>query len=107
MSPQAAGAPLGPQSLLWRYAGDWRSMLPGSSTGLLQLLHPAIGAGVAQHSAFFEDPFARIRRSIPQIWATIFDGDESGRGRAVRDLHRAIKGDDDAGRRYHALEPET
>ncbi len=100
-------APLGPGSLLWRYAGDWRSMLPGSSAGVLQLMHPAIGAGVEQHSAFFDDPFERIRRSIPQIWATIFAADGERRGRALRDTHRAIKGIDASGRRYHALDPET
>ena len=99
--------PLGPGSLLWRYAGDWRSMIPGSSAGVLQLMHPGIGAGVEQHSAFFDDPYERIRRSVPQIWATIFAPDAERRGKALRDLHRAVKGVDDQGRRYHALEPET
>lgn len=82
-------------------------MLPGPATGVLQLMHPGIGAGVAQHSAFFDDPFDRIYRSIPQIWATIFEPDGDRRGRAIRDLHRDIKGTDDQGRRYHALEPST
>src|SRR5487761_69615 len=98
---------VGPGSLLWHYAGDWRAMLPGSTTGVLQLMHPAIGAGVAGHSAFFDDPFDRIYRSIPQIWATIFEPDGERRGRAIRDLHRDIKGADDQGRRYHALDGET
>lgn len=105
--PAPPRAPLGPASLLWRYAGDWRSMFPGTATGLLQLMHPGIGAGVAQHSAFFDDPFDRIYRSIPQIWATIFAVDGDVRGRTIRDVHRDIKGTDDAGRRYHALDPET
>lgn len=100
-------APLGPQSLLWRYAGDWRAMLPGSAAGILQLMHPGIGAGVAEHSAFFDDPFERISRSVPQIWATIFAPDGERRGRELRDVHRDIKGVDDAGRRYHALSPDT
>ena len=102
-----AGEPLGPGSLLWRYAGDWRSMLPGTATGVLQLMHPAIGAGVVEHSAFFTDPFDRIYRSIPQIWATIFAADGAERGRGIRDLHRTIKGADHHGQRYHALDPET
>ena len=101
------GAALGPESLLWRYAGDWRSMLPGSATGVLQLMHPGIGAAIEQHSAFFDDPFDRIYRSIPQIWATIFAPDGEQRGRALRDVHRAIKGVDGSGRRYHALDPDT
>jgi uncharacterized protein (DUF2236 family) len=105
--PPTEHAPLGPDSLLWRFAGDWRSMLPGTATGVLQLMHPGIGAGVAEHSAFFSDPFDRIYRSIPQIWATIFAGDGDARGRAIRDVHRTIKGNDEQGRRYHALDPET
>jgi uncharacterized protein (DUF2236 family) len=102
-----AGEALGPGCLLWRYAGDWRSMLPGLSAGVLQLMHPAISAGVEQHSAFFDDPFERVRRSVPQIWATIFAPDGGRRGRALRGVHRAIKGVDHRGRPYHALDPET
>jgi uncharacterized protein (DUF2236 family) len=98
---------LGADSLLVRIASDWRSLLPGPSAGLLQLLHPAIGAGVADHSAFFSDPFGRIYRSIPQIWATLLAPDGNVRGRHVRDLHQAIKGHDHRGDRYHALEPDV
>ena len=39
---------LGPTSLLWRYAGDTRIAFLGSTIGLLQLMHPAIGAGVLE-----------------------------------------------------------
>jgi len=106
---RAEGAPLGPGSLLWRYAADGRSLLTGTAAGLLQLMHPGLGAGVAQHSAFFEDPWGRILRSVPQIWGTIFATDEEGaaRGRAIRDLHPDIKGVDHRNRRYHALDPEV
>lgn len=107
---RARGAPLGPGSLLWRYASDGRSMLTGTAAGLLQLMHPGLGAGVAEHSAFFSDPWGRILRSVPQIWATIFAADDAegdARGRAIRDLHPHIKGTDHLGRRYHALDPEV
>ena len=106
---RAQGAPLGPGSLLLRVAADGRSMLTGTAAGLLQLMHPGLGAGVAQHSAFFTDPWGRILRSIPQIWGTIYATDEEGdaRGRAIRDLHPHIKGTDEHGRRYHALDPEV
>ena len=102
-----AMAPLGRSSLLWRYAGDWRSMLPGISTGLLQLMDPALGAGVTEQSAIFTEPFERIYRSVPQIWAVIFEPEGGGRGRSIRDIHRSFKGVDADGRRYHALDPDT
>jgi uncharacterized protein (DUF2236 family) len=60
-----------------------------------------------EHSAFVEDPFGRVYRSIPQIWATILRDDGDARARRIRDLHRDIKGTDDAGARYHALDAET
>lgn len=107
-APRAsARAPLGPDSLLWRHAADMRSLLPGAAAGLMQLLHPGIGAGVGEHSAFFDAPFDRIHRSVPQIWATILAPDGTDRARTIRDLHRAIGGVDEHARRYHALEPET
>ena len=102
--------PIAPGSVLWRRAADGRSMLTGTSAGLLQLMHPGLGAGVAEHSAFFTDPWGRILRSIPQIWGTIFAADEAegrARGRAIRDLHPHIKGTDHLGRPYHALDPEV
>lgn len=106
-SHPAPGAPLGPDSLLWRIAGDWRSALSGLSAGILQLMHPHLGRGVEEHSAFFEEPWDRINRSVPQIWATIFAEDAGHRGTNIRDLHRDIKGRDAQGRRYHALDPDT
>jgi len=101
-------ADLGPSSLLWRYAGDSRIGFMGATIGLLQLMHPAVGAGVMQHSDFFNDPFDRVIRSLPPILGVVYDGpDALATGRWVRDQHKPIKGTDDAGRRYHALDPET
>jgi uncharacterized protein (DUF2236 family) len=99
--------PLGPDSQLWRYAGDTRIAFMGATIGLLQLMHPAIGAGVEQHSDFFNDPFDRVFRSLPPILGVVYDEDGEGTGRIVRDYHKPIKGVDAAGRRYHALDPAT
>ena len=106
---RAEGAPLGPGSLLWSIAGDPRGLLTGSAAGIMQLMLPGLGAGVTEHSNFFDDPYDRIFRSIPYIWGSIFsEGDEADRrGRQIRDFHPDIKGVDDQGRRYHALDPEV
>ncbi len=103
----APGAPLGPDSLLWHLAGDWRSGLSGLSAGILQLAWPHLGRGVEEHSAFFDEPWDRIHRSVPQIWATILAADGDERATTIRDLHRGIKGTDRHGQRYHALNPDT
>jgi uncharacterized protein (DUF2236 family) len=99
---------LGPDSLLWRYAGDTRIAFLGGTIGLLQLMHPAIGAGVMEHSDFFGDPFDRVFRSLPAILGAVYDGPEAvATGRWVRDQHTSIQGVDADGRRYHALDPAT
>ena len=98
---------LGPGSLLWRWAGDMRIGFLGGTIGLLQLMHPAIGAGVLEHSDFFHDPFDRVFRSLPAILGAVYDADAAGTGHDVRDYHRDIKGVDARGRRYHALDPAT
>ena len=79
-------------SLAW-CAADFRSLLPGGSAGLLQLMHPALGHAVMEHSAFAQDPFGRVYRSIPQIWATILTPEDDAR---VHHPHE-----------YHALDPDT
>lgn len=96
---------LGPSSLLWRYAGDTRIAFLGSTIGILQLMHPAIGAGVLDHSNFFDDPAGRVFRSLPRILGTVYDDDGEATGRQVRDFHRTISGTTRDGERYHALEP--
>lgn len=92
---------------MWRISTDWRSGLPGFSAGILQLMWPHLGKGVEDHSAFFTEPWDRINRSVPQIWATILADDAEEQGRRIRDLHRDIKGVDEHGNRYHALDPDT
>jgi uncharacterized protein (DUF2236 family) len=98
---------LGPDSILWHYAGDMRIGFTGLSAGILQLMHPGIGAGVAEHSDFFNEPWQRIERSLPWILGVIYDPDPHATGRTVRDFHKDIKGTDHQGRRYHALQAET
>src|SRR5579863_7755631 len=97
-----APRPIEPGSLLWHFAGDHRLAFTGLSAGLLQLLHPAIGAGVADHSNFFEDPWDRIIRSVPLIMGVVYDPQAESIGRRVRDIHRTIKGVDGQGRPYRA-----
>lgn len=99
---------LGPESILWQYAGDSRIAFMGATIGLLQLMHPAIGAGVMEHSNFFDDPTDRVVRSLPAILGAVYDGPKADdTGIWVRDQHTEIKGVDDQGRKYHALTPET
>lgn len=93
--------------LLRRYLGDFRTLLTGGSAGVLQLMYPPIGTAVAAQSDFFDDPFGRVYRSVPQIWATVLSPDGALRAQKIRDLHKTIQGTDAKGRSFHALDPET
>jgi uncharacterized protein (DUF2236 family) len=103
--------PFGPGSVLYESYGDRLGFLCAGTTGLLQLMYPALGRGVEEHSAFYDEPLDRLLRSVPQIVSIIYDGDlHPEQARRVRDFHRDIKGEMPAshgGARYHALDPET
>ncbi|MBX7432343.1 oxygenase MpaB family protein [Mycobacterium sp. Y57] len=100
--------PLGPDSLTWKYFGQWTGMLQGPWAGSMQNMHPQLGAAVQQHSIFFLERMPRLFRSVYPIGGVVFDGDRAPTtGAQVRDYHIGIKGVDDQGRRYSALNPDV
>lgn len=99
--------PLGPESLVWRYFGDNRMYLIGPRPAVLQNMLAQLGQGVLDHSVFFSDTAARVKRSLPPIFMTVYGSDEDNRGLEVRNFHTDIKGDMPDGSRYHALDPDT
>ncbi|SNR54569.1 Uncharacterized conserved protein, DUF2236 family [Haloechinothrix alba] len=105
---RAAPEPLGPESLTWRYFGDWRGILLALWAGSMQNMHPQLGAGVEEHSQFFTERFARLFRSLYPIYGVVYDGDRAATtAREVRGYHTEVSGVDRHGRQYHALTPET
>ena len=104
----ALPTPLGPDSLTWRYFGEWRGVLQGPWAGSMQNMHPQLGAAVIDHSTFFRERWPRLMRSLYPIGGVVFDGDRAPvTGAEVRDYHTDIKGVDEQGRRYHALNPDV
>ena len=92
-----------------RYSGDIRLLLMASRTFILQLAHPAVGAGVMEHSTFRQDPWHRLKEIAYSGNQITFGDPESAQreGQRLRELHRDIKGTDRHGNRYHALNPKT
>lgn len=99
--------PLGANSLVWRYFGDNRMYLIGPRPAVLQNMLAELGQGVLDHSVFFADTSARVKRSLPPIFMTVYGSDDDNAGPRVRDFHHDIKGVMPDGARYHALDPET
>ncbi|NSC24777.1 DUF2236 domain-containing protein [Streptomyces albus subsp. chlorinus] len=92
--------------ILWDVVGELRFllMLPGALT--MQVAHPAVGAGVDQHSVFRTDPWGRGERSVRSVLLWVYGGEEAAaEGRRLRELHKRVQGVDARGRRYHALTP--
>ena len=102
-----AGTLLDANSVSWQYTGDWRLGLVLARALLLQVCHPTIGAGVAEHSIFREDPWGRLRQSLDPVLETVYAADGAQVGARIRAAHRTIRGTDARGRRYSAWEPEA
>jgi uncharacterized protein (DUF2236 family) len=100
---------VGPESITWRRAGDMRTMFGAGAALLLQVAHPTVAAGVREHSDFKADPWGRLWRTLDYVHMLVYGGPENAvnTGRAMRAMHRRIKGVAPDGRHYHALEPEA
>ncbi len=109
--PDADALPLGPGSLVWRYFGDNRMFLIGPRPAVLQNMLAELGQGVLDHSVFFSDTTARVKRSLPPIFMTVYGSEQDHPGQQVRDFHHEIKGEMPSATgkatRYHALDPQT
>ncbi|MGN6332019.1 MAG: oxygenase MpaB family protein [Motilibacteraceae bacterium] len=100
----------GPASVTWRLHADPMSGIAGLRALLLQALHPTAMAGVAQHSAFREDPWGRLFRTADYVGAVTYGTREQARRTAarVRGVHRRLGGGTDAatGREYRIEDPD-
>jgi uncharacterized protein (DUF2236 family) len=98
-----------PGTITWRRAGDARVLIAAGYALLLQVAHPAVGAGVSEHSQFQRDPWGRLLRTLDYTYTMGFGGPRAAgeMGRRIRAFHTQIKGTAPDGRRYHALEPSA
>jgi uncharacterized protein (DUF2236 family) len=100
---------LPPGSVTRAVHGDLASMMVGGLAALLlQTLHPLAMAGVADHSAYREDPVGRLRRTAQFVGATTY-GTQAEAARAiaeVRRVHATVVGVAPDGRRYSADDPD-
>ena len=98
----------GPHAVAWRVHGDVTSMMVGGVAGLLlQMLHPAVLAGVWDHSNFRADMHGRLRRTARFIALTTYGGrDEAEAAIArVRRIHDRVGGVLPDGTPYAANDP--
>jgi uncharacterized protein (DUF2236 family) len=98
----------GPESVAWRVHGDVTSMMVGGIAGLLlQMLHPAVLAGVWDHSNFRTDMHGRLRRTARFIALTTYGGRAEAEATIarVRSIHDRVRGTLPNGTVYAANDP--
>lgn len=98
----------GPAAVAWRVHGDVASMMVGGVAGLLlQMLHPAVLAGVWDHSQFRADMHGRLRRTARFIALTTYGSAEEANEaiERVRRIHGHVRGTLPSGEPYVANDP--
>lgn len=106
----------GPGSEAWRLNREAMLLLgAGPRALLLQIAHPLVAAGVAEHSDFRTDPWQRLSGTLRSYLRIVYGTAGAARGeiRRLSDLHRGVRGDvlepfarERHGRRYSALDPQ-
>ncbi|MCS6909265.1 MAG: DUF2236 domain-containing protein [Anaerolineales bacterium] len=83
-----------PHSAFWRINREWLTTLSGARAVLLEIAHPLVAAGVAEHSDYRSDPFGRLFRTVNTMTDLAFNRPQAAH-RAVRHYyacHRRVKG---------------
>lgn len=98
----------GPESSAWKIHADACLLVGGVAALLHQTLHPLAMAGVADHSAYVEDPWGRLRRTSAFLAEVIYGDTALAEHNIanVRRIHAHIYGTSPDGRRYRADDPE-
>jgi uncharacterized protein (DUF2236 family) len=88
---KAAAGPVagvfGPASLTWRIDREAAIFLGAGRALLLQLAHPWVAAGIAEHSRTLADPIGRFHRTFNTVFTMVFGTVDQALA-AARRLHR-------------------
>src|SRR5256886_16992094 len=85
---------LGPDSLSWRLHEEQWLITAGARAFLMQAAHPKVAQGALDHSAFAEDPFGRVYRTIQGMAILIFGTTHEANtmARNLNPLHHTVQG---------------
>lgn len=105
--PVPSALPLTRRSVSWEVLAEPVAFLGGARAVLLQVAHPKVGAGVADHSTYVSDPWARLFRTVDVMAKLSFGPPESSarQARLLERMHRRVVGTTPGGQPYDALDP--
>jgi uncharacterized protein (DUF2236 family) len=116
MLPRNPAGLYGPGSQAWRLNREATLLLgAGPRALLMQIAHPLVAAGVAQHSQFQADPWRRLRATLRSYLTIVYGSTAQARAeiRRLNRFHEAVTGviDEPAaqarfGASYSARDPE-
>ena len=83
-----------PDTMIWKVDREMVLLLAGGRALLMQLAHPKVAAGVAEHSHFKQDPLGRLHRTMSIMWSIVFDETADARAalEKVKNTHRKVQG---------------
>lgn len=92
-----------PDAVIRRVDAEGAVLLGGGRALLLQLAHPLVAAGVAEHSAFEGDPLRRLRGTLEATYTIVFGTEAAAEDVAarVRRIHGHVRGEG-----YSANDPD-
>ncbi len=84
----------GPGSAIWRVNREGVLLLGGGRALILQVAHPLVAAGVAEHSNYREDPWGRLYRTLDTVLKMVFGSTAVARaaGERLARVHSRIHG---------------
>ncbi len=97
------GLPFAPDAAIREVDGEAVILAGGGRALLMQIAHPLVARGVAEHSEWRGDRFGRLLRTLRPMFAIVFGNADEVRAaaRGVNAVHRGVTG---AG--YEARDPE-
>jgi uncharacterized protein (DUF2236 family) len=115
LAPMSDAGLFGPDSVTWRVNREGVLLMGGGVALILQLYHPLVAAGVAEHSNYREEPWARLYRTLDTTTKIMFGptGLAEDTAKKLRHVHGLIRGQTTeaagrfpAGTKYDARTPE-
>ncbi|MDJ0785796.1 MAG: oxygenase MpaB family protein [Myxococcota bacterium] len=94
-APKGEGAGLfGAESWLRRVSGEGAVLFGGGCALLLEVAHPLVAAGVAEHSRYRDEPFERLSKTLAAVNAMAFGRveDALAAARGVEAAHARVRG---------------